>query len=883
MSRSFTYNLIVTRSAESINKIFFDEDVPTGSIASSRTRRITAKSIENLGKSLDGRDLSKDVLVSPFNNNELIKFETTFPGAGNTKFVTLRLIETQRILEKFIIPTDGVSDSISRKFRKRVKNLKEVTGDLLNAMKSIRPRYYFSFGVGDDVSKWAGPFCVDLIDANLTITQNGLREIELAFTPTIESIKVFTNKVYLDRDIVQNSNVFYAISANETKLEIKSYLDFDVANPFFRGRPNAQQRSRLNVNVPPTRLAGKAARDGWNYAIRRLIQKFLSDRFRSVEPGNVLVLFPHDLNAEAGDENALINVKPPEGKIIDIVALHRSRLIEYGITISTLTPKNVNAVLTGRKTTIASNVASDTIRASILEAQRALKNPRLQPDERNKLNESIKVNQKALKRIKDETRVIEKAQESFDKVDKEIDPGTLIRQLEEGKPQNPDYTYELDKRKNINKIQLGFVGEINTNNIDDNTLETLKPLIKFFRTLKSNSSESMNLTIFQENDLKVTRLLKEHDLIDDGEAPVTVIGDEYLINNLLYPIKDALPVNLNSALTIYDDPYSTSFKWKDYITDFYNQLSGRIVRGKKGLTSSFEEEIDFGHGYRGFENSIKPDMLVFMHNMKNSNVLDISVDSSPYKGELLDLANESQYRIIDDAIKGDQTVFDNTFKFNEADYVISKLKSDGFSGTPNPQEILDVLKTDQAFIRSLKDSKGQESLKVVDFLDFVYFKLKYVDVSSFDEDIVSKCNPGLKGRSDADIVEKINKFVFQVKLRTLPFFNTNYYQNRRCYLMGTPNKIIGSNIFKPDLQRKVPPPSIFTNSYLIYGYKHVITPNEAYSEFELYQDGITPNTNLNLTLYEYFQEEISKLRDEGQEAQPSISNVKAAEAFMRRE
>ena len=73
--------------------------------------------------------------------------------------------------------------------------------------------------------------------------------------------------------------------------------------------------------------------------------------------------------------------------------------------------------------------------------------------------------------------------------------------------------------------------------------------------------------------------------------------------------------------------------------------------------------------------------------------------------------------------------------------------------------------------------------------------------------------------------------------------------------MGVPNKIVGSRFLREDL----PPPSIFSNTYRVFGYRHVLTPNDAYSEFELFQDGIVPSTNFDLTLGEYFEKELNEL------------------------
>jgi hypothetical protein len=55
-------------------------------------------------------------------------------------------------------------------------------------------------------------------------------------------------------------------------------------------------------------------------------------------------------------------------------------------------------------------------------------------------------------------------------------------------------------------------------------------------------------------------------------------------------------------------------------------------------------------------------------------------------------------------------------------------------------------------------------------------------------------------------------------------------------LLGSANKIIGSKV---DSRRdKIPAPAVFSNGYYIFGYKHVITARDAYSEFTLYNPNL---------------------------------------------
>ena len=68
MSKSFTYNLIVTQSKEAIDRLFFDTAVPSNG-GLGKTRRDLLQSFEDLG------DLADDILISPYNNSDFLSFE----------------------------------------------------------------------------------------------------------------------------------------------------------------------------------------------------------------------------------------------------------------------------------------------------------------------------------------------------------------------------------------------------------------------------------------------------------------------------------------------------------------------------------------------------------------------------------------------------------------------------------------------------------------------------------------------------------------------------------------------------------------------------------------------------------------------------------------
>ena len=103
-------------------------------------------------------------------------------------------------------------------------------------------------------------------------------------------------------------------------------------------------------------------------------------------------------------------------------------------------------------------------------------------------------------------------------------------------------------------------------------------------------------------------------------------------------------------------------------------------------------------------------------------------------------------------------------------------------------------------------------------------------------DIIRKNRPGQTAKVAADTLRKVSSYILTVNLKTLPFFNTVDFLGRKCVLVGAPNKIIGSKIDSP--RDSIPAPAVFSNGYYIFGYKHVLTSRDAFSEFTLYQNGL---------------------------------------------
>tara|TARA_R110002096_G_scaffold149673_1_gene311188 strand:- start:1108 stop:3630 length:2523 start_codon:yes stop_codon:yes gene_type:complete len=814
MSKSFTYNLIVTQSKEAIDTLFFDTAVPSNG-GLGKTRRDLLQSFEDLG------DLADDILISPYNNSDFLSFETEMNGGGTSTFTTIKLVETARVLERFLIPTDGVTEIVLNKFKRRIAKLKDkVDNDFLKAAMAVRPDYYISYGVGDDISKWSGPYCVSLMDTVLSVDSDGIRTLELTFTPTQETIKLFSNKVILADTTSLSKSTFEGIAAIAEKLKYEKRILVPVA---------PETDGSLRKVLKPNKDG-----DTWNNAIRVLIREYLSGIRGSVKPENTLVLFNQNLDADE-DGPIVVKAKPYS----DIISTYQAKLREFGIGI--FAPGAVVGTEAKVKDRAKEDIARKPIKDKIAELEFKLTqtSPNQARKDIKKQIELLKEDAEAISVYINDPNTLPNIPDPFTtkKEDLASTPENVLLRAAQKLFSNPDSTSNVGKASTAPpSVILEMAVDVPTDKAVGGKLEMLSPLYTFFRTLNGVSETRIQVTIFEESNVNTLNLLYKHDLITDPGKPVLVIGDEDVIKNLIYTSTGKLPESDGDSVFSYGDGVLEDRAFlKEKWTNYRKELK-EVNPLVEGITSSFGEEIDLGPYEKEYRDSITADSLVFMHNLKNSNVTELTVDASPYRAELLNLTAELSYKLIDQAadkaeLTSDYTVFQQFAK----EYT----KFEGSGTTITPDEIISNINESVTLLRMIKES-GVGKLDTVDFFDILRWSL---DSSSYTAGSLFTTGGGFKVRtngnttkSNADLLRRAIGHTYEVNIRTLPFFNIVNYLKRDCLLVGVPNKIIGSTFREEDL----PPASMYSNRYGIYGYKHVITPDAAYSEFKLFQNNIAP-------------------------------------------
>jgi hypothetical protein len=896
------YNVIFTRDPKLIDDIFFGklkDNYKLGSL------------VKRLNKDPDS------LIFSPTSNKEFIGLDYSFGGQGNS-FVSVRMLETDRMLELFQIAPNGWQESVIRRLEER-----RVIGGLksdIDFISRVRPVYYITFGFGDDVRTWTGPFAIHLQDANLRLTEDGVRELELLFTPSMDSLKVFTNKILYDAatrvgdspfdtreasQAIRDENVAsvkFPIDSKQSReilLPLSRGEDRDILTKFYDAIDDSLEYIgwldlKNSKDIPIERYVGVPSVYGdtfraWNFAVRKLIGSYLDKTFTNVPGGNILVLFDDDLDAI------------PKARYLSGLGDLKVYTADPGIIEQN--PATLSRNLRDKSDTqLAQAIAKTSALSRTAESLELLGISFSYPRPEENTTTSGKAEPKdtsrkstILKNTTGDSKAKVAALEGIDVYVNTMGGGKWVQSFIVP-PINPDALAELQAKVQT-EFYLSMGVDIEATDREDPIL--IRPLEKFQRRVSQFSNKTNDFTLIVENNANLQKFLYEAGIIENKDESVVIFGRKNIINKLIYTQQKSIDESLlnkldpfNSKLAAIGETERRELKgilgaietnqdidkadkdltkklpdWNKYqrlFKDFYSQ-------NKKFKTSSFQEKpfiplvrmkgkSEKMETYVG-NKLISDNALLFAHNVRGSNVLDINFDSKPYVGVLMDRASEATYKLIDRYVDKDyrQVLRDETLNSEFMIELTNQLKSRGVDGTDRKsvvKNVIDVIKDRSNNTLKLLSEDPLLQVDTASFIDLVFFKLLG------PRGITRKTEQGKIMKTEADLIQRINKSIIKVNIKTLPFFNSDIFIGQPCFLYGERNTVVGSKLFKGEGERQ----SIFTNNYTIISYKHVLNANEAYSEFTLIQEGTAEFQEIPIALGEFFQKELDALRKE-EEAQ----------------
>ena len=849
--KSLPYNAIVTKSPRLLDRLFFPKN---------RQR----SSLDNFLKDLDPKERDNMMVLSPGGGYGFLELDVNFPEGGGSKYITLKLVESSELVDYFALdrhPIDHITES-------RIRGDETFSEQTVDSILRSSSRFFLSFGAGDDIRTWSGPYSMTLQNAKLTVASDGVRQIELFFVPSFDSIKSFTSNMVNDGNYGQLESTFDSKMNKYQSVEVDVSVGFDVI--------------------------GAKSKRKWNWLVRALMREYIAAMFTDVPRDNILLLFPTDLDrspTSSDDKTAYIKLPSyTDRSILD----HAENLSKFGIQISPIrnTPipkppkKNTSKILqnitndpnaivdTGNESQNLSNPQefipgeSDDERSARLARQRKdlgieIKGLTVSPGlaklsdaEVNKLNQAIGDNGIST-------------------------PVVVVPEVH----QNPDHIVNQDTDFSLIKKAKIYISKTldNTKKFDS----FLGPLHHFYRGIRRRRNKNVEFTLFEEADMKIKRFLKESNIIADPNATVIVFGEKATVQQLMYPLQayDNIPKSQDFSIKP-DAPSDKAVKelgkveaekkaleeatqntrsevgfdstlsftplgsqeWVKYSKSFADEFYGSI----RGRTSSYGEKIDFGPFSKLLGDKLNNTDLVFMHNVKNSNVLDVSFENAGYIASLISLSADSKLQTAVLNKKGDQILSDNRIGLKDiTNYLSNKLPKDDSGKIDNRDtkvKILEMLRKDKE-LQKLVYTKGIEDTKVIDFLDVIFFLILGDALPRARPKVMVE--PGDRYRVYSDMLEDLCKFTIKTEIKTLPFFNHPQLFDRKCYLFGLDNRIIGSRL-SPDN-----PYSVFTGRYKIIGARHFLSNNDAYSKFKLVKVDATGNRvdevsdMLNVTLGEF--------------------------------
>tara|TARA_R110000851_G_C13088642_1_gene566632 strand:+ start:82 stop:3222 length:3141 start_codon:yes stop_codon:yes gene_type:complete len=301
MSKVFTANVIITKSRQAIEQLFFGKNKLT-------------KFRERIDY-LSEKDLAESFIATPENNEGLLRFEYSFGATPNDDpcKVKLSFVETSKLLEFVLLDNDPLSRKLAHTLKiakgKEYANYKaidnrsiiETLEDRIETMKGS-DQYYMAFGVGDDITNWDGPHTMSLTAATLKNSEGNVRMVDATFVAEPENLKAWSR------------NFEEEFGYGDATKKLSKYLD---SQNYIRinGSVNIQ------LPVPPPKLGGEASktennlttrvtrRDGifmtrfpvsLNESGRELLRNFIGSITRN--PGNAVVAFPHKIRGPVDDK-----------------------------------------------------------------------------------------------------------------------------------------------------------------------------------------------------------------------------------------------------------------------------------------------------------------------------------------------------------------------------------------------------------------------------------------------------------------------------------------------------------------------------------------------------------------------------------------------------
>jgi|GEM_PF-5900356 len=766
------------------------------------------------------------IIAGPEFNSNLIELDHTFNFGGDGSYLKLRMVENGQSFEQQFISTDVYPEIVGNLLKEK-KQLGGAFVDLDRGLEkeilSPTREIYFSYGIGDSAENWAGPFVMSFMKGDISINENGIKEIVLEFRGEVG--KILRNEIEgISSDIIyQTLNKYDHIYSNKTvryrkSAEIKIDSNLDRFLFLFKGNDFDLEKSIHN----------KIKEIIKNYIIG-LINDYSSSTNSLNE--NVIVLLPNVLNLT----DILTTKYFEKATTIEGSELEDANILHHGV-MSDMIVVRIEGTIKGTDK-VVTLTKSNLVRRDEIFANSLFRRPDAEEILDSLMPDAI------VKQLGLECEIV------HDKV------SAQANSLNNSSPRNVDVANdsisEAKSKSLIIKISI---------NLDNNNKESSSEITpdfyfplqefnnKFKELINSELKIRYNQTLLLENNLNILKIWKKYGFIKDENKPAFIFGDQNLIEDLLYlanaySIVDAGTINYNKD-NIFDLDYKL-YSNPTYRLDYYTKMKLRK------RSSSFGENVLLNDELALSERELTVlkilDIPIFRFNIANPNVLSVSLQNNLIYKTVLDVGYENKLMstILDTGTVDVGNIDESTKVFEKAETkdarattvtvgdltnLFSKLyKNTDFTGKTSSEKLKEI----NSFIENYAKMNNQDSAlelnKNLKLEQLSFILLRKLTGGSDMLPVIQTANSNQKVLFEKELYDELTKMVLQVNVKTLPFFSiTGYTKDTSCFFVGLQN-IIGDGTGK-----KVS--SIYNGRYYVLGYRHFISSRDAYSEFQLSKD-----------------------------------------------
>ncbi|MEY3311502.1 MAG: hypothetical protein RL348_835 [Bacteroidota bacterium] len=779
----------------------------------------------------------RSIIAGPEYNSNLIELEHTFLIGGEGHYLRLRLLETNGSFEEQFISTyvyPEIAGNILNQKRLLGKNFVDLETDLQASLLEPARRIYFCYGIGENANNWAGPFVMDFMKGNFTISENGIKELSLEFRG--ETGKLLRNEIEgTSSDLAYTTINKYENIYSNKRILYKKENDLLITNRETKFDFLTEDEESQSTNSI-TKIA-KQLIYGYFFGI---INDITTARPADQINRNIIVLLPN-LNRLTGimlenyiDQKTTVSLKEQlaffnkESVIEDLFLGSIEERVGLGETV---------------KATLKSGQVIDISKTNLISRGETFRESKFRLPNAVEILDAL-MPDPLVRELGFGCEIVP------DKV--QIQKATLNNSTPGNIDVANEAAQETPSKSFIIRTSLSL-GEDSKETDLEMTPDYYLPIQKLNNNLKSLYQSFMGYAykpvLLVETDMRILKIWKKYGFIADENSQAYIFGDEELINDILYLTNCYTILEANQVKFPINNISKSDYKKfvtdaRSYRLEYYKTIKKRKNNSAFGENVLSNDELALSELQAASLKAL--DIPVFRYNISNPNVLSVSLDNNYTYLSVLDVAYENKLAsellksgTVDVANMDDKkVVYENKQVSGGVQVTLSDLveaykkqyDSANFTAK-NTKEKLDEI---DSFLNNFYQKNGYDltesnEQKNIKFEQLAFVLLRKLEGANAFAPVISVSDEQSKFIQQKDIYDELQKLIVQLNIKTLPFFqisgNTN---NLLSYFVGLQNMIGRGSGFKTK--------SIFDGRYFIMAWKHLISTREAYSEFQLKRD-----------------------------------------------